>query len=55
MIFPYEIMKQVEISAIEHRQPKDVKLNIRERKLRSSVNWQVPLDQKGVKQSLALQ
>jgi hypothetical protein len=49
MIFPYKIMKQVEISVMEHRQPKDVKLNIRERKLRSCVNLQGALNQKGVK------
>ena len=55
MIFPYEIMKQAEISVTEHRQPEDVKLKIRERKLRSVVSWQVALYQKDVKQSLALQ
>jgi len=32
-------MKQIEVHVMEHRQPKDVKLNIRERKLRSGVNF----------------
>jgi hypothetical protein len=54
MIFPYDIMKQVEVSLIEHRQPNDVKLNIKERKLRSGVKWQGALIQKGVKQRLVL-
>jgi hypothetical protein len=48
-------MKQAEVSVIKHTKPKDVKLNIRERQLRSGVNWQGALNQKGVKQSLALQ
>jgi hypothetical protein len=50
MIFQYDIMKQIEFSLIEHRQPKDAKLNIKERKLRSGVKWQEAFNQKDVKQ-----
>jgi hypothetical protein len=40
---------------MESSEPKGVKPKMRERKLLSGVNWQGTLNQKGVKQGLAVQ
>jgi hypothetical protein len=37
-----------------HSQPKGIKLNMRQRKLRNGVNWQQALKQKGVTQQLGV-
>jgi hypothetical protein len=43
------------ISLIERSQPKGVKPQVRERKLRSCVNWESALNQNGLKQTTVKQ
>jgi hypothetical protein len=49
----YSRQKQ-RVSATDCSQPKGVKPKIRKRKLRSDVNWQGTINQKGVKQGLGV-
>jgi hypothetical protein len=49
MIFPSEIRGK---ELTERSKPEGVKPKMRERKLRSDVNWQGSLKQKGLKQGL---
>ena len=53
MIFPLEIMEEVRFGVIKRSKTEGVKSNMRERKLRSGVNWKMGVEAiKGVKQGL---